>query len=314
MTMKSNFIDKGQLPKAIAEGDLSFGDITLSCAVLDDVDNTRILTQTGFLQAIGRHPFASGGAGSSIAGIAPFLKAKNLKPFISKELERSARPILYLPKNPTAGAGGIGYGYRATLLADVCWVYHDAHVAGKLLPSQIHIGEVCSVLLRHLTSSKIEDMVDEVTGFKKLRRRNALDKILEDYCTPETLPWIHTWDDELYMHIFRLNGWPFTEKSIRKRPGVVGKWTNDFYDRLAPGVRSELHRSVQRDKKGRPTVRLHQKLTKDVGHPKLKEFIEGLKTLMIISRDWKEFQRYLNTRYPRWDKHPELPFYEFPRL
>ena len=219
-----------------------------------------------------------------------------------------------MPRNKTSGAGGIGYGYRASLLADVCWVYHDAKVAGKLLSSQAHIGEECTKLLRYLTNLAIDDMVDEATGFKNLQRRKVLDKVLEDYCTPEALPWAYTWDDELYMHVFRLNGWPYTETSIKKRPGVVGKWTNDFYDRLAPGVRSELHRIVPRDDKGRPVVRLHQMLTQEIGHPKLKEFIEGLKTLMIISKDWKQFQELLNIRYPHWDDTPLLPFDEFKRL
>lgn len=303
------------LPRALAESDeLQLGNIALSCAVLDDANNTRVLTQNGFLKAIGRHPFATGGTGGSIEGMAPFLRAKNLEPFISDDLKRSTTAIEYIPRAKMSGAGGIGYGYRASLLADVCWVYHDAMMAGKLLPNQMHIGEACSKLLRALTNLAIDDLVDEATGFKNLRRRQVLDKILADYVSPEALPWVYTWDDELYMNIFRLNGWPFTVESIKKRPGVVGKWTNDFYDRLAPGVRTELHRIVPRDNNGRPVVRLHQLLTKEIGHPKLREFLEGLKTLMIISRDWKQFQTLLDIRYPKFDTPPMLPFEEFKRL
>jgi hypothetical protein len=99
---------KDDLPRAAAEGILSIGELDLQVAVLDDERNTRVLTQNGFLKAIGRHPFASGGAGSAIDESAPFLRPKNLKRFISEELERSSSPIMYLPRNPTAGAGGIG--------------------------------------------------------------------------------------------------------------------------------------------------------------------------------------------------------------
>ena len=60
------------MPKAIAEGVLKIGDVELSCAVLDDPDNTRVLTQNGFLRAIGRHPFATGGSGSAIDNTALF--------------------------------------------------------------------------------------------------------------------------------------------------------------------------------------------------------------------------------------------------
>jgi hypothetical protein len=45
------------------------------------------------------------------------MRAKNLKPFVSDELERSSAPLIYLTRNPTAGAGGLGYGYRGTLNA-----------------------------------------------------------------------------------------------------------------------------------------------------------------------------------------------------
>ena len=93
-------------PKAIAEGEVKIGDLLLSCAVLDDEANTRVLTQNAFLKAIGRHPFAPGGTGSAIDKTAPFLRAKNLFPFISEDLVRSTTPIQYLPRNPTAGAGG----------------------------------------------------------------------------------------------------------------------------------------------------------------------------------------------------------------
>src|SRR4051794_1259884 len=80
----------GDIPKAIAEGTLPIGGLSLTCAVLDDPSNTRVLTQNAFLKAIGRHPSATGGTGSAIGNSAPFLTAQNLKPFISSDLERSA--------------------------------------------------------------------------------------------------------------------------------------------------------------------------------------------------------------------------------
>jgi hypothetical protein len=74
------------LPQAIAEGVLQIGDIRLTCAVLDDANNTRVLTQEGFLQAIGRAGKAKGGEGASVDGYPAFMRAKNLEPFISKDL------------------------------------------------------------------------------------------------------------------------------------------------------------------------------------------------------------------------------------
>lgn len=301
------------LPKAIAEGILRIGNLELSCAVLDDADNTRVLTQNGFLRAIGRHPFASGGTGSAIGNMAPFLKAQNLKPFISEELERSSSPIIYLPRNPTAGAGGLGYGFRGSLLPGVCWVYQDALVAGKLLPSQQHVGVACKDFLKALTNYAIEDLIDKATGFDDIRKRAAIDKIIEKYCRPDALPWIRMFDIDFYRHIYRLNSWAFDPAKTAK-PGVVGHWTNDIYDRLAPGVRGALHDRVRRNDQGRPTQKLTQYLTPEEGKPRLRELLEGVKVLMQLSTEWKEFRTKLDLIYPRFDDTLQLPFEQVKKL
>lgn len=295
------------MPKAIAEGILTIGGISMPCAVLDDPDNTRVLTQNGFLKAIGRHPFASGGTGSAIDESAPFLRPKNLKDFISEDLERSASPILYLPRNPTAGAGGIGYGFRARLLPDVCWVYQDAMLAGKLLASQMHIGEACRAFLKALTNFAIDDLVDRATGFDDVRKRAAIDRIIERYCAPKALPWVRLFDVDFYRQVYRLNSWPFDPETTA-RPGIIGHWTNDLYDRLAPMVRPELHSRVRRNEKGRPTQKLTTYLTDEEGKPRLRELLEGAKALMRVSATWADYYAKLEIAYPKFGETMTLPF------
>lgn len=298
---------KKDMPKAIAEGVLQIGDLKIPCAVLDDKDNTRVLTQNGFLKAIGRHPFASGGTGASIDGTPPFLRPKNIKPFISSELERSTSPIQFLPKNPTSGAGGVGYGYRAQLLPDVCWVYQDAMMAGKLLPSQKHIGEACRLFLKAITNYAIENLVDQATGFDDIRKRKAIDKIIERYVEKERLPYMPMFELSFYEQVYRLKDWEFDPENTR-RPSVIGHYTNDIYDRLAPGVKAALHDKVKRNAKGRPTEKLTQYLTKEEGKLKLKELLGGVTILMRQSSDWDEFKVKLNEFYPKFGETPQLQF------
>jgi P63C domain len=293
------------LPKAIAEGVLPIGDLRLPCAVLDDPGNTRVLTQNGFLKAIGRHPFAS--KGSAIDNTAPFLRANNLKPFISSDLERSSAPLIYLTRNPTAGAGGLGYGYRGTLLPSVCWVYQDAMLAGKLLANQIHIGESARAFLKALTNYAIDDLIDEATGFADIKKQKAIDRIIERYVRKDALPWVRMFDIDFYRHIYRLNGWEFSPEKTA-RPGIIGHWTNDIYDRLAPGVKSALHERVRRNASGRPTQKLTQLLTVEEGKPRLRELLEGVKLLMRMSDDWAGFMERLDEYYPRVGDTLRLPF------
>ncbi|QCG93915.1 hypothetical protein E6C67_08165 [Azospirillum sp. TSA2s] len=294
------------LPKAIAEGVLKIGDVKLPCAVLEDEANTRLFTQEGFLTAIGRAGKAKGGEGASVDGKPAFLRAKNLERFISNELLESTTPLEFVPlKGP--GYQGKAFGYRASLLPQVCWVYQDALAAQKLLPSQEHIGIACRNLLKALTNKAIEDLIDEATGFEDLRKKKAILKSIEKHVRADALPWVSMFDLEFYRHIFRLNGWPFNPESTA-RPGVIGHWTNDIYDRLAPGVRGALHERVRRNERGKPTQKLTQYLTPEEGKPRLKELLEGVKVLMKLSKTWPDFMSKLNEIYPRYDDTLYLPF------
>lgn len=294
------------LPQAVAEGTLIVGDLRISCAVLDDShNNMRVLTQEGFLNAIGRAGKAKGGEGAGVDGKAAFLRAKNLEPFISNDLIASTTPVEFVPfRGP--GYQGRAFGYKASLLPEVCWVYQDAMIAQKLLPSQRHIGEAARTFLKGLTNHAIEDLVDLATGFGDLRKRRAIDLIIEQYVSPERLPYMQMFDLDFYRNVYRLNGWPFDpEKSAR--PGVIGHYTNDIYDRLAPGVKDALHAKVKRNSNGRPTEKLTQYMTKDEGKLRLKELLGGVKLLMTQSPDWKHFKVLLDQYYPRFGDTMQLP-------
>lgn len=296
------------LPRAVAEGTLIIGDARIPCAVLDDIPNTRVLTQEGFLTVIGRAGKAKGGEGASVDGKPAFMRAKNLEPFISNELIESTTPLEFIPlKGP--GYQGRAFGYRASILPKVCWVYHDALNAGRTYPSQKHIAKACTALLKALTDHAIDDLVDRATGFDDIRKREALHRILERYVSPEALPWAKKFQDEFYKQIFRLNRWPYDPEKIA-RPSVIGIWTNDIYDRLAPGVRAELHRRVRRNAEGRPTQKLHQYLTKSEGQQKLKDHLTGVMALMRACDSWDEFQRVLEKSYPKIGDNLELPLLE----
>lgn len=295
-----------ELPMAIAEGVLAVGDLRIPCAVLDDANNTRVLTQEGFLVAIGRAGKAKGGEGATVDGLPAFMRANNLKPFINNDLIESTTPIEFVPlRGP--GYQGRAFGYKAHLLPGVCWVYQDAMVAGALLQSQRHIGAACGRFLKALTNYAIDDLVDIATGFEDMRKRRAINKIIDQYVEKSAQPYVRMFPLSFYQHIYRLNGWPFDPENS-KRPGVIGTWTNDIYDRLAPGVRSALHNRVRRNTKGRPTQKLTQYLTPESGKPHLERLLEGILLLMRQSSTWAQFRQMLEQYYPKLNESLPLPF------
>jgi hypothetical protein len=295
------------LPRAIAEGTLVIGSLEIPCAVLDDEHgNARVLTQEGFLTAIGRAGKAKGGEGAGVDGKPAFLRAKNLEPFISKELEDSTTSVEFVPLRGH-GYQGRAFGFYARLLPDVCWVYQDAMLAGKLLPNQEHIGRACRDFLRALTNHAIDDLVDRATGFEDMRKRRAIDKIIEQYVEKKARPWVRIFQLDFYRHIYRLNKWPFDPENTA-RPGVIGKWTNDIYDRLAPRIREELQSRVKRNAAGKPTQKMTQWLTPQEGRPALEKLLEGVVLLMRMSADWADFKSKLDEYYPRFNETMQLPF------
>lgn len=179
-------------------------------------------------------------------------------------------------------------------------------MAGKLLPSQLHIGQACRLFLKAITNHAIENLVDRATGFDDIKKRKAIDAIIEQYVEKERLPYVKMFDLDFYRHIFRLNGWDFDPENT-KRPGVVGHYTNDIYDRLAPGVKDALHSKVKRNAKGRPTEKMTQYLTKEEGKLRLKELLGGVKVLMLQSGKWPEFKIKLDEYYPKFGETMQLP-------
>lgn len=286
------------IPQASHEGRVLLGpDIVLSCAVLED--GTRLLSQNEFVRALGRtgrvkvsHVYDEG----LDFNIPVFLSARNLKAFISRDLLASSTPVPFQSRR----FPGTAIGYRAEFLPEVCNVFIEAEAAGALLKNQRHIAERCRLLIRSYATVGIIALIDEATGFQDVRARDALERILEKYLSDHKARWAKTFPDEFYQHVFRLRGWNYAHMGFRKRPGIVGHYTNDIvYERLAPGVLDKLKELNPRDEHGRRPAKHFQWLTEDHGVPELKTHLSGVIALMRASSSWRNFKRLLERAYPK---------------
>lgn len=287
-----------KLPEAIVNGELQIGDRSIPCAVLDD--GTRIVSQGGFLLGIGRSrtPKAKTGVQVTVDQPPTFLAAGNLKPYVTKDLLASTKPIKYRDQR-----GKTAFGYNAEALPAVCRVFVEADENGDLLPTQKHIAKACKVVIMALATVGIVALVDEATGYQNIRARHALEEILERFIRKELGRWAKRFPDEFYEHLFRLKGKPYPFK--KNPPQYVGHWTNNVvYKRLAPGVLEDLQKKTPKTPKGHRRHRFHQWLTEDVGHPKLQEHLSVVIALMAISPDWDTFQGHLDKVRPIWKEMP----------
>ena len=283
------------LPTAICgsiDRPLRIGDLELECYVL--ADGTRVLSQAGFMVALGRHRKANVRREGGEEQIPAILQGKAINPFISQEVFEKSKPIIFrTPRGTKAN------GFRADLLPAVCEVYLKARDAGVLPNNQFHVARQSEILIRALAHVGIIALVDEATGYQDVRDRQALQAILDQYLRKELAAWAKRFPDEFYKEMFRLKGWPMNPLRV-KRPGVVGKYTNNIvYERLAPGILEELEKRNPKDEKGNRKGKHHQLLTDEVGHPALAQHLYAVIGFMRANTDWDNFLRMLDKAYPR---------------
>lgn len=274
---------------------LVIGEIEIPCYVLED--ETRVLAQRGMAIGLGMPPSAGG------SKFRVFMAGKAINPFISNELMLGLdKPVLF--KNP--GGGGVAYGYPATLLVDVCNTVLLARDDGVLTKMQERIATRCDILIRSLASVGIIALVDEATGYQRIREERALATILERLIAKELNPWTRTFPFEFYEQICRLKDWPSV--NAIKRPSVIGRYANDFvYERLAPGVLGELKRvNPVIQTTGRRQHKHHQWFTTDIGHPKLQQHLWAVLALMRAASSWDSFRRSLSRAFPKLNE--TIPF------
>lgn len=283
------------LPKATHEGVISIGNVEIACAVLED--GRRLITQSGFMRALGRARQAKGrDYYEGDVNLPAFLTAKNLKPFISKELEVTSSQLEFKPIK-----GARAYGYAADLLPRVLDVFLDADEAGVLTAMQKHIATRAKILIRGLARVGIAALVDEATGYQEVRDRKALQQILDRYLTAEKAKWAKTFPDDFYRKLFAVRGLPY-DPTTTKRPGFIGNDTNTIvYDRLAPGVLKKLHELNPKTDKGHRKDKHHQYFTQDYGLPELKSHVEKVMFLMDAAGpgNFKHFKQMLERAAPR---------------
>jgi hypothetical protein len=289
-----------ELPEAIASsGDtpLRVADVELDAYVLED--GTRVLSQAGFLRALGRNKRAA----TRSLTVPPMLQGAAFGPFLTPEILEASQPIVFRTPNRKQANG-----YRAELLPQVCELYLKARDADTLAPNQKPIAVQADVLMRAFATVGIVALVDEATGYQEFRARDALAKILEAFIAKELQAYVQTFPSEFYSELFRLRGLDYPSESV-KRPQYFGHLTNDIvYKRLAPGVLDELKRLTPRDDKGRLKSKYFQRLTSNLGYPKLREHLGSVVTLMKLSRDWGDFNHKLDQIHPRIGDTIPLPF------
>lgn len=284
--------------KATHTGVLALGESEIDCYVLED--KSRVISTRGMMKALGRRWRGRKHSGTELP---VFVEAKNLSAFIDNDLRSVLSPVYF-----RTDQGAKAEGLRAEVLPKVCEIYLQARDAGELKGSQLGVAKQAEILMRGLAHVGIVALVDEATGYQRDRARYDLAEILEKFVAKEIQKWLRTFPLEFYELICKVRGEPI-ERAYR-RPSYFGHLTNNIvYERLAPGVLQELRRKnpVQEGSGRRKHVHT-QFLTPDMGHPKLREHLEGVITALKIARltkaGWDGFIGMLDETHPKFRPLP----------
>ncbi|WP_303013840.1 P63C domain-containing protein [uncultured Bacteroides sp.] len=286
------------------DGELNLNGLKISCYVLQD--GRRILSTSGMQKALA---IVNDEKERSSGRLAEILSSKNVSACISNEnLSAKISPILCY-----RGAQKIA-GYEASVLPEICEIM--LKVRDYAVTNNIELGSrqkavivQSDIIIRALARVGIIALVDEATGYQYDREKDELQKILKAYISEELLPWQKRFPDVFYKELFRLNGWDFTVNGIKKRPGIIGKWTNMFiYEELPNGVLDELKKKTPKSESGNRTSRYHQLLTLDIGEPNLEKQINKVITLFQVSDNMKQFCDNFKKMKMRQIGQMELPF------
>jgi len=291
------------LPRADYRGDITIGEYRIPCAVLED--GTRVISERGVRGVLGtsggnsfarKKESAEGGADLPV-----FLSQKQLIPHFNSVFEAEPFEIIkYNSGNSTM------QGFKADILPKICDVWLKAREAGDLQKNQLGVAAKAELLMRGLAHIGIIALVDEATGYQYDRDKKALQAILENFIAKELQPWTKTFPDEFYENLFRLRGWTYKPLST-SRPGVVAYYTvNLVYERLAPGVLEELRNKTPK------SARLHQSLTHEIGHPKLKEHISNVMVLQRVCDDWETFMKMIDKALPKFADGKQMRLFTGP--
>ncbi|MEU9405748.1 P63C domain-containing protein [Streptomyces sp. NPDC048281] len=256
-------------PYSLFRGTLEIGDFSFECHVLNT--HERVLTQREVVRAL------TGGRDSG--NLSRYLQAN---PLAGDDL-LEGRTIQFRAPTPS-GAANMATGYDATILVEICDLYLSARDQKLLKPNQQHLARMAETIVRACAKVGIIALIDEATGYQKIRAKRALQVKLQAFIADDMQEWAKMFPDDFWYELARLEG---VRYSPRNRPLRWGKYVMAFvYDAIDGDVGKEL-REINPSPRHR---RNHHQWLKEFGREKVNNQIQQVIAIMKLCDDMSEFR------------------------
>lgn len=181
---------KQKIIRATHQGELAVGN--LDCYVLED--GTRVLSQGGVAKSLGK---------SRPTNLAKFLLEKSADLSIPNDLIAIANsPILFTPPH----GGQPAYGYKATILVDICDAVLVARKNGKLSKPDSKLAENCEILTRAFARVGITALIDEATGYIKDKKKAEYIELFKQFVADAAKEWQKEFPDPFFDMVYKIYG------------------------------------------------------------------------------------------------------------
>ena len=296
--------NSNELPVAnvIKRGPLEFGAFeNIDCVnALQGKRVVRLVSFDSFLSVVGISPRSKGVYGS-------FVK------FLTHPKVRSSRAEIILDKMKSGYLVKDGLredvfiDYR--VITDFCRFMLSLRRAGSLGGAWLEYAEKCELFMLGLADVGLAAMIDEATGYDKIKKRREYQRLFKDFIREEHSAWVKEFPDEFFDQLYRVY---HCEKRGQNHPSFFAHVITKYvYWPLANSHGAILEQLQEKDpivyKAGR-RYKLHQFLSDEIGKSALRMHIGSVTTLLALSPDKGVFQRQFKRRYPKAGDQMEFDF------
>jgi len=256
-------------PLSLFQGELKIGDVTFPAHVLDD--GRRVISQREVVGLL---------TGHVKGGIQRYLGASSISRFVDPKRIAEKTVEFLIPGNQARALG-----YEGTLLVEICDAYLKARDENLLTSQQLHLAKKADIIIRACAKVGIIALIDEATGYQKVREKNALRLKLQAFIAEDMQEWARMFPEEFFLELARLEN---VHYSPRNRPLRWGRYVMAFvYYAFDRDVAQELKRRTP-DPHYRQN--LHQWL-RELGREKVSAQLYQVLGIMKTCRDMAEFRK-----------------------
>lgn len=281
-----------------AKNQLQLGTAFISCYILENKQH--VITKDSLQKALGYD-------GKSENWLFEFLTAINKFIPIYLELTDALKNPLLIKTEALENQNLSIEALGSKMLLETCQAIIKAKNEGFLNVNQLKYAKAATSLLENIGNSKIDDLIDNATRFVWYKEitLNKLIQFLQVQEDDTAFLWIKTIPSNFLEMLFEMNTLKWID--AYDKPYVLGKL---LHETIFLRIENTVLDDIRNSKPKRNYTRKENK-KQDIEHPKLKEYIIAIQSLIKASgNNWNIFIQLLNKTYPKQKNRTTIHFYD----